>query len=67
MKHTISPALLLFASTAIAEEAPDTVVINFENERQPTADAGVGPGMDVGREEEYLYMVQERNLVILAV
>jgi hypothetical protein len=67
MKHTISLALLLFASAAIAEETPNTVSIKFENERQPTADAGVGPGMDVVRDGEYLYMLQERNVVILSV
>ncbi len=67
MNHTISLTLLLFASTAIAEETPNTVFIEFENERQPTADAGVGPGMDVVREGEYLYMLQESHLVVLTV
>lgn len=67
MRATISLALLLFASIAVAEDAPDTVTIQFENERQPTADAGVGPGMDVVREGDHLFMLQGRNLVILSV
>lgn len=67
MKHTISVSLLLlFATTAIAEDAPPTVSIKFENEQLPTADAGVGPGMDVLREGDYLYMLQQRNLAILS-
>jgi hypothetical protein len=67
MKHTTFLTLLLLASTAIAEEAPNTVFVKFENERRPTADAGVGPGMDVVRDGEYLYMLQERHLVVLFV
>jgi len=67
MKHTTFLTLLLLASTAIAEEAPNTVLVKFENERRPTADAGVGPGMDVVRDGEYLYMLQERHLVVLSV
>ncbi len=50
-----------------ANAKPNTVFIKFENEQHPTADAGVGPGMDVVREGEYLYMLQERHLVILSV
>ncbi len=67
MKHTISLALLLFVSTAVAADGPNTVSIQFENEQRPTADAGVGPGMDVVREGAYLYMLQQRNVVILSV
>jgi hypothetical protein len=67
MRDTVFLTLLLFASTTIADDAPNTVSIKFENERHPTADAGVGPGMDVVREGEYLYMLQERHLVILSV
>ena len=67
MRHTIFLTLSLFATAAIAEDAPNTVTIKFENERRPTADAGVGPGMDVVRDGEYLYMLQERHLVILSV
>ena len=67
MRHTISVSLLLlFASAAIAEDAFNTVSIKFENEQHPTADAGVGPGMDVVREGDYLYMLQERSLAILS-
>lgn len=67
MRLTISLALLFFASAVIAEEALNTVTIKFENERHPTADAGIGPGMDVVREGKFLYMLQQRNLVILSV
>lgn len=66
MRHTISLALLLFASNALSEDVPNTLSIKFENERRPTADAGVGPGMDVVREGAYLYMLQARNVVILS-
>jgi len=68
MRHSVlflTP--LLFASTALAGDAPTTVSIRFENERHPTADAGVGPGMDVALEGDHLYMLQERHLVILSV
>ena len=67
MKHAITVGLLLLAATAIADETSNTVSIKFENELQPTADAGIGPGMDVVRDGEYLYMLQERNLAILSV
>tara|TARA_R110002096_G_scaffold318022_11_gene512442 strand:- start:5315 stop:7435 length:2121 start_codon:yes stop_codon:yes gene_type:complete len=58
---------LLFVSATVADEALNPVTLQFENERQPTADAGVGPGMDVVREGEHLFMLQQRNLVILSV
>ncbi len=58
---------LLFASVAMAEEPPHTVTVQFENERHPTSDAGIGPGMDVVRDGEHLFMLQERNLVILSI
>lgn len=67
MRLSICLALLLFASSAIAEDGPRTLSIQFENEQHPTADAGVGPGMDVVRDGEFLFMLQERNLVILSV
>ena len=68
MRHTIAPFLLLLlaGSVAVAAEAVNTVSIRFENEQHPTADAGVGPGMDVVREGDYLYMLQQRNLAILS-
>lgn len=58
---------MLLASVAVAQDAPNVLTIPFENERQPTADAGIGPGMDIVRDEEHLFMLQERNLVILSV
>ena len=67
MRLTILLACFLFTCSAVAEDARNTVTIQFENERQPTADAGVGPGMDVVRDGEYLFMLQQRNLVILSV
>lgn len=67
MTRMISLALLLLASSAIAADEPNTVSIKFENEQRPTADAGVGPGMDVVREGEFLYMLQGRNLMVLSV
>lgn len=66
MKFAFSLALLLFAASATAEYAIPTLSLQFENERHPTADAGVGPGMDVVRDGEHLFMLQERNLVILS-
>lgn len=59
--------LVLFASRATGGEAFNTVRVTFGNEQHPTADAGVGPGMDVVREGDCLYMLQDRNLVILSV
>ena len=64
--HTILVTLLLFAATAVAASELNTVTIQFENEQLPTADAGIGPGMDVVREGEHLYMLQQRNLAILS-
>ena len=57
----------LFASVAMAKDAPNTVSIRFENELHPTADAGIGPGMDVARDGKHLFMLQGRNLAILSV
>lgn len=59
--------LLLFAASAIAQDAFNTASIQFENEQRPTSDAGIGPGMDVVRDGEFLYMLQGRNLAILSV
>jgi len=67
MKNIISLIVLLSVSHVIAEDAFNTLTIKFGNEQQPTADAGIGPGMDVIREGEYLYMLQQRNLVILSI
>ncbi|MDY0165042.1 MAG: hypothetical protein RBS80_00775 [Thermoguttaceae bacterium] len=67
MKYIASLALLFLAPSDVAADAFNTVLIQFENEQHPTADAGVGPGMDVLRQGEYLYMLQDRNLAILSV
>lgn len=69
MKSTICGILLLvLSSTVFAQEetAVNTVVIPFENERVPTGGAGIGGSMDVVREGEYLYTLQERSLAILS-
>ena len=60
---------LLFSllEAAKAEDFPDPLTISFENAQTPTADAGVGPGMDVFRDGAHLFMLQERNLVILSI
>lgn len=60
-------AALLIVSASMAADAPNTVTIDFEKEQQPSASAGVGPGMDVVRDGKHLFMLQERNLVILSV
>jgi hypothetical protein len=51
----------------MAKDPPNTVSIRFENELHPTADAGVGAGMDVVRDGKHLFMLQGRNLAILSV
>lgn len=71
--HPSLPAFFLlallfhFSAAAKAEEFPNTLTIPFENEQTPTSDAGVGPGMDVIRDGAHLFMLQERNLVILSI
>ena len=67
MKHIISVILLLFALSTNAEDTYNTLKITYENELRPTADAGIGPGMDVIRDGEYLYMLQQSNLVIISI
>lgn len=57
---------LLLIAQAGADDNPPTLSIAFENEQVPTADAGVGPGMDVIRDGEHLFMLQQKNLVILS-
>ena len=67
MKNIIICTLLLFTSVISAQNAFNTLKIKYKNEQLPTADAGIGPGMDVIREGEYLYMLQQRNLVIISI
>ncbi|MDF1814193.1 MAG: hypothetical protein P1V20_18455 [Verrucomicrobiales bacterium] len=67
MRLAIFLSVLWFALAAMAETPLNTLTIQFENELQPTADAGVGPGMDVVRDGEHLFMLQQRNLVILSI
>lgn len=67
MRLTISLALLLCVSATMAEDAFRTLSLQFENGKIPTVDAGIGPGMDVVRDGEHLFMLQQRNLVILSV
>lgn len=67
MKPATFTALVFSAVAVIAAEGPNTVTIRFENELHPTADAGVGPGMDVVRDGGHLFMLQGRNLVILSI
>lgn len=66
MKQPALSTLLLLAASVAAADSFETVYLQFENERPPTADAGVGPGMDVLREGEHLFMLQDRNLLILS-
>jgi len=54
-------------SAAGASDPPNILSIKFENELHPTADAGIGPGMDVVRDGEHLFMLQGRNLAVLSV
>ncbi len=67
MKSLFCIAGLLFASFVGADEVPNTVLISFGNERCPTANAGIGPGMDVVREGEHLYLLQNRTLAVLSI
>jgi hypothetical protein len=48
MQHTIS-LILLFASTAIAEEAPNTISVKFENERRRVQSRTSGRHLPEGR------------------
>lgn len=54
-------------TNAPADDESATLTLQFENEQHPTADAGIGPGMDVVRDGELLFILQERNLVIVSV
>ncbi|QDT85603.1 LVIVD repeat protein [Gimesia chilikensis] len=67
MKRALLLVFILFFSATVTAEEFNTVSIQFENEQQPTVDAGVGPGMDVVRDGDNLFMLQERNLVILSI
>lgn len=67
MKPLVLIILSMLATRAAGGDAFPTVQIQFENEQHPTADAGIGPGMDVVRQGDHLYMLQDRNLVILSV
>jgi len=66
MKRLALSILLLVVSSAAVADPFETVYLQFENEQPPTADAGVGPGMDVVRHGEHLFMLQDRNLLILS-
>jgi len=66
MKPLVLLILSLPAIRAAGGDAFPTVSIKFENEQHPTADAGIGPGMDVVRQGDHLYVLQDRNLVILS-
>lgn len=67
MKPAVLLCLLLLSATSLSADEFTTVRVPFENEQQPTADSGIGPGMDVVRDGAYLYMLQQRNLVILSI
>ena len=67
MKRALLLVFILFFSATVTAEEFNTVSIQFENEQQPTVEAGVGPGMDVVRDGDNLFMLQERNLVILSI
>ena len=66
MKSLATFLALAWTSTVLAADAYNTVYVEFADAQQPTADAGVGPGMDVLRQGEYLYVLQQRNLAILS-
>lgn len=67
MKLAFFLSLALLSSATLRAEEFNTVTIQFENEQHSTAEAGVGPGMDVVRDGDNLFMLQERNLVILSI
>lgn len=67
MPRALFLILVLCSSATIRAGEFNTVTIQFENEQHPTAEAGVGPGMDVVRDGDNLFMLQERNLVILSI
>ncbi|QDT28016.1 LVIVD repeat protein [Gimesia panareensis] len=67
MKRAFFLSIVLFSAATLTAEEFNTVTIQFENEQHPTAEAGVGPGMDVVRDGDCLFMLQERNLVILSI
>ncbi len=66
MKSLATFLALAWTSTVLAADAYNTVYVEFADAQQPTADAGIGPGMDVLRQGEYLYVLQQRNLAILS-
>lgn len=67
MKPAVLLCLLLLTATPLVADEFTTVRVQFENEQLPTVDSGIGPGMDVVRDGAYLYMLQQRNLVILSI
>lgn len=67
MKLSFVFAVVFSVSIVHAAETPNKVTVEFENELHPTADAGVGPGMDVVRDGDSLFMLQEQNLAILSI
>lgn len=69
MKQSICSILLLILSgVASAQESAafKTVLVKFENEFVPTGGAGIGACMDVVREGELLYALQDRSLIVLS-
>ncbi|PQO43689.1 hypothetical protein [Blastopirellula marina] len=67
MKPALLCALLVSATAVSAAEPPPTVTVQFEKAIEPTSAAGVGPGMDVYRDGEHLYVLQQQNLAILSI
>ncbi|MCC9607157.1 hypothetical protein LOC68_14245 [Blastopirellula sp. JC732] len=67
IKLAIICAAMLCVSAVSAAEPLNTVTVQFENELQPTAAAGIGPGMDVYRDGEHLFVLQQKNLAILSI
>lgn len=66
MKFALLLLFVFCASASLRAEEFNTLSLSFENALEPSAAAGVGPGMDVVRAGDFLYMLQERNLVILS-
>lgn len=69
MNHTMCLLLWWAWSAAVADQDAtpvNTVRIEFAGERVPTGGAGIGGCMDVVRDGEHLFVLQERNLTILS-
>ncbi len=68
MKSTLCSLWLILSTVATAQEAAavKTLLVKFENELVPTGGAGIGPCMDVVREGQLLYALQDRSLIVLS-